>query len=148
MSRWDLVAEALGADSEYEAHAVQTAKALGLLVTAAYDGYRPHFAGETVSRDVYRVTLFRPNGHGKKQVSFLFGQSEYATRKGEKPGLYDILASLTCADPGTFEEFSAEYGPAPDVAGLNRMWRDAKKEWSKLCSMFTPDEIELLRDVW
>lgn len=68
-------------------------------------------------------------------------------KKEATPNEYDILACLTKYDPGTFEDFCAEYGYCADSIRALTMYRDAQKEYSQLVRIFTPEQMEMLAEI-
>ena len=70
----------------------------------AYLDHVPYFSDDEKARDIWRITLRR---HGKS-YSFKYGQS--IADVGETPTAYDVLTCLTKHDPGTLDDFGADFG--------------------------------------
>lgn len=65
----------------------------------------------------------------------------------KKPTAYDVLACLTKYDPGTFENFCAEYGYDVDSRKAEKTYKSVKEEWMNVERIFTESEMELLREI-
>ena len=100
--------------------------------------YGSHFTGEKEKRNIYKVKIKREN----KSFSFNFGQSIYATSKGEKPTNYDILACLQKYDVGSFDDFCSEFGLKSE-----KTYNAVCKEYDNVCKIWSEEEIELLQEI-
>ena len=104
---------------------------------------------ENVKRRLYQVTLRTPKG----SMLFDFWDSIHNTNKslksnrGFKPTSYDILACLTKYDPGTFADFCVDFGYDEDSRKALEIYFAVQKEYSELCRIFTPKQIEALREI-
>lgn len=67
--------------------------------------------------------------------------------KGEEPTMYDILACLTKYDPETFEDFCSSYGYDTDSRSAKKTYKAVVKEWDKMCSLFSDEELEVLNEI-
>ena len=115
----------------------------GVKFSAKYLDYAPYFDDDNVSRAIYSLTL-RVNG---KSASFKFGQSIKSTEKGEEPSAYELLASLTKSDPGTFEEFCGEFGYDTDSRKAYKTYSAVVREWCKVNRLFTEAQILELQEI-
>lgn len=68
-------------------------------------------------------------------------------RKAAVPSVYDVLACLTKCDPGTFEDFCAEYGYSEDSRSAEQLYFAVQKEYAQLTRLFTPDEMDELAEI-
>lgn len=64
------------------------------------------------------------------------------------PDAYDILACLTKYDPDTFENFCSEYGYDEDSRKAEKTYNAVKDEYLHLCMLYSPEEMELLQEIW
>ena len=98
-------------------------------------------------RNSYDVTIQTPLG----KMSFVFWDSIENTRKQSikavNPSTYDVLACLTKYDPGTFEDFCSGYGYDEDSRTAERVYIDVIREYKQLCSIFTDEQMEELREI-
>jgi hypothetical protein len=62
------------------------------------------------------------------------------------PTAYDVLACLTKNDPGTFEDFCADYGYDDDSRKAEGIYREVQKEWANVERVFG-DVIEELQEI-
>lgn len=63
------------------------------------------------------------------------------------PTAYDLLASITKYNPGTFDDFCSEYGYSNDSISAEEAWQAVREEWSDVRSFFTKDELEQLQEI-
>ena len=105
--------------------------------------YGSRFSGEKECRNIYKVKIKREN----KSFSFNFGQSIYATSKGEKPTNYDILSCLQKYDVGSFEDFCSEFGYDEDSRKAEKTYNAVCKEYDNVCKIWSEKEIELLQEI-
>ena len=60
---------------------------------------------------------------------------------------YDVLACLTKYDPGTHEDFCADFGYDTDsIRGL-KTYVAVQKEYHELCRIFTPEQLEAMQEI-
>lgn len=95
-------------------------------------------------RNVYDVDINTARGNMKVK----FWDSIFNTNKKIKPTEYDILACLTKYDPGTFSDFCCEYGYDDDSIRALRTYIAVQKEWSDIRRIFTPEQIEELKEIY
>lgn len=75
-------------------------------------------------------------------------RAELAKKQKEaRPTCYDVLACLTTYDPGTFEDFCAEYGYDEDSRAAERIYIAVQKEFANLKRIFTPEQIEAMQEI-
>jgi len=114
---------------DYQKQATDFMEETETTMTAKYLDHAPYFDSDDEARDIWRITLRR---HGKS-YSFKFGQS--IADVGETPTAYDVLVGLTKYDPGTLDDFGAEFGwdkntaktykaVVKEFAGINRLFAD------------------------
>ena len=63
------------------------------------------------------------------------------------PSAYDVLASMTTSDPGTFEEFCSEFGYDEDSKTADRIYIAVIKEYKQLERIFTTEQMEELQEI-
>src|SRR5665213_3853319 len=91
-------------DFDYQKQATDFLTDTNTTMKAKYLDHAPYFSDDEEARDIWRITLRR---HGKS-YSFKYGQSIAGV--GETPTAYDVLTCLTKYDPGTLDDFGAEFG--------------------------------------
>ena len=64
-----------------------------------------------------------------------------------QPTAYDILACMTKYDPGTFDDFCAEYGYNEDSRTAERIYFAVQKEYTQLAKIFTPEQLEEMQNI-
>lgn len=64
-----------------------------------------------------------------------------------QPSAYDLLSCLTKYDPGTFENFCADFGYDSDSRKAEKIHDNVVKEWEQVKSIFTEYEIERLQEI-
>lgn len=131
--------------SQYVQNAEALLKDLGVKVTVKFTGHRPYFTDDDDARDVFRVRLSR----GRKSYSFDFGQSlTYSTGDGRNPPtVYSIVTCLERNDPGSFEQFCSEFGYDTDSRRAERAWKQVAAQYKRLTDLFTPEELDRLREI-
>lgn len=60
---------------------------------------------------------------------------------------YNVIASLTKYDPGTFENFCADFGYDTDSRAAEKIYNAVKAEYQGLAMLFSDDELCLLSEV-
>ena len=89
-------------------------------------------------REIFKLQLKR----GRKSYTFEFGQS--VMKGSEEPTLYDVITCLQKYDVGTFEDFCSEYGYTNERQH-GKIYDAVVKEYDKMCSLFTDEELEVLQ---
>lgn len=157
---------------DYNAQAEQFLNETQTTFKAELKGHDRYFADDKESRDIYQITLERK---GKKPFVFRFGQSivnsgtdvkgghkesvsfvrsgrtfpikpEDFSQKRKAPTAYDVLASLTKYEVGTFENFCADFGYDTDSRKTEKIYFDVQKEYSEVNRLFS-DVIEKLQGI-
>jgi len=137
--------------SEYEQQAIDFLTKYGIKYSAKFKGYKKHFSDDTEERDIFLCRLKR-NG---KTISFNFGQSlSETTGTGDNPPrAYDLLACIQKYEPSDFHNFCGDFGydEFADDGGVNRktlkIYNAVCKEWNKVNSFFSSEEIEELQEI-
>lgn len=155
----------------YDKLAEDFLKKTGTDFKAVRVGFGKYFPDDTESRDIYEITLIRK---GKKPFIFSFGQSlrnsgtidkNYETskefdrsgrmiptserdfeRKRKAPSAYDVLASLTKCNPGSFDNFCSDFGYDIHSIQAKKIYLDVQKEFSEVKSIFG-DVLEKLSKI-
>jgi hypothetical protein len=116
---------------EYEESASKFAEKHGIKLRAiGTPEYKKYFPEDRLPRYVFKLCLSRH----EKQYIFSFGQSHSDGNK--TPTMYDVLASLTKNDPGTFEQFCANYGYDTDSCTAERIYDARLKEYDNVKRLF------------
>ena len=68
-----------------------------------------------------------------------------------RPSAYDILACLEKYDVGTIDDFVREFGYEvrkwSDVRRIEDIYHAVVKQYHDLCRIFTPEQMEMLREI-
>lgn len=113
-----------------------------------YKGNKPLFEGESDSRDIYEITL---NKNGKR-TSFQFGNSLYASKKGEKPKKADTLYVLK-SDYDAYNsvtdarDFAETFG-YEDQRQANKIYKKLEVNANKYDKMFNQQEKQKLDKIF
>lgn len=102
-----------------------------------------YFPDDKEMRDIYEIILKRAN----RSFVFTFGQSIFKTEEKESPTAYDILSCFTKYDPGTFENFCADYGYDTDSRKAEKIYNNVVKEYDNLKMLYSDKELELLAEI-
>lgn len=132
----------------YEQQAENFLQENGIGFNVKFVGYGKHFADDAEIRNIYELTLYRTDkGAGAGSFTVRFGQSLHATNREEAPTAYDLLASLTKSDPGSFDDFCADFGYDTDSRRAYATWEAVCEEWRKVEAFFSGEELEQLEDI-
>ena len=63
------------------------------------------------------------------------------------PTLYNVLACLQKYEVGTFEDFCSDFGCDNDSRTAKKTYKAVVKEYDKMCSLFSNDELEVLQHI-
>jgi hypothetical protein len=131
--------------STYQQQATDFLNKYGISMSAKFVDHKPYFAEDNESRDVFRITFTRD----KSKFSLTFGQSIVnSTGDGSNvPTAYDVLACIQKNDPGSFENFCADFGYDSDSRKSERTYRLVLKQWEKVEAFFSQEEIEALQEI-
>lgn len=80
----------------------------------------------------------------RKDYDFLNNGGSDTIHKPIAPTPYNILASLTKYDPGTFECFCSEFGYDKDSKTAEKTYKAVVNEYKSLCILFPDSEMEKL----
>lgn len=128
---------------DYNKQANDFLKKTGATIKINFSHNGKHFADDKQNRDIYKVTISK----GKRFFTFNFGQSIAKSGLKLQPNNYDILACLQKYDAGSFEEFCGEFGYNIDSSRAEKTYKAVCKEYEKLCTIFSDEEMELMRDI-
>ena len=74
---------------------------------------------------------------------------ELGTLKSEaKPTEYDILACMEKYSYDSFNDFCAEFGYSTDSISARETYIACGEEYAGLCRIFTPEQMEMLREIY
>lgn len=114
-----------------------------------------HLWNEKQPRDMYSFVIKTQRGsmNGLFWDSIHNTQERRSKRKGPKhPGVYSILACLTKYDVGSMDDFMHEFGyeikSAKDMSDFLTTYNAVVKEYKDLCRIFTPKQMEMLREIY
>lgn len=75
-----------------------------------------------------------------------------AKQKEAIPTEYDILACLEKYDVGSMDDFMGEFGyeihSVKDMTNFINTYNAVVKEYNDLCRIFTPEQMEMLREIY
>jgi len=83
------------------------------------DGYRPHWRVQVASKT------------GRTIVDY-FDSLNAGKDGAPEPSAYSLIACLSWADPGTFEQFCSEYGYDQDSRNAEKTWKAVRKQFLSL----------------
>ncbi len=63
----------------------------------------------------------------------------------KEPTLYDVLACLTKNEVGSFEDFCSDFGYETDSITAKKTYKSVSKEYDKVCSLFSNEDLEILQ---
>ena len=132
--------------NEYDKQATDFLKSTGTRISCLGGSNKTGFFGKNDkdTRRVVRLKMYNARG----EYSFNFGMSVADTRAfKDKPTSYNVLASITKYDPGTFEDFCLDYGYDDDSRKAERIYKNVVKEWQEVRKLFNDEELELLREI-
>lgn len=149
--------------SEYEQQANDFLAKHGITFNASFLEKGKYFLDDKEHRDIYILSLTR----NRTTIDFKFGQSIAHSRpskdkiadamriswsKARKlqkqfkvPTAYDLLASITKYSPGSFSNFCSDFGYDEDSIKANNIYKSVVKEWFKVESFFTDEELAELQ---
>lgn len=70
-----------------------------------------------------------------------------AAKEAAIPTAYDVLACLQKYDPGTFEDFCADFGYDEDSKSADKTYIAVMREFKQLEKIFTTEQMEELREI-
>lgn len=98
---------------------------------------------EQYARKCFRM-LYEDMTYEEQKQAFI----ELAKKQKEaRPNCYDVLACLTKYDPGTFEDFCAEYGYNEDSRTAERVYVAVQNEFANLKRIFDPEQLEAMQEI-
>lgn len=129
--------------TDYNKQANDFFKKTGATIKINFSHNGKHFADDKQNRDIYKITISK----SKRSFTFNFGQSILESGTGECPTAYDVLACLQKYDVGSFEDFCGEFGYDEDSRMAEKTYKAVCKEYEKLCTIFSEEEMELMREI-
>jgi hypothetical protein len=128
--------------TDYQKQANDFLKKTGTTYKATFIKNDLYFTDDKEPRDIWRITLKR-NG---KRWSFRFGNSINASQTNEAPTAYDVLATLTKYDVGSFNDFCFDFGYDTDSRKAEKIYKAVVKEFEHVDKMFS-DVINELAEI-
>lgn len=131
--------------NEYLQQANAILKEIGASVSLSYLWHGKHFIDDKEHRDVYQFTITK----NRRFYTGRFGQSiaNSGTGRHIRPTAYDILTCITKYNPGTFEDFCAEYGYDTDSRKAEKIYKEVVNEWEGINAVFTSEDLEKLQEI-
>jgi hypothetical protein len=131
--------------SEYTEMADNFLARHGIKFSTKFIKHGYHFIGDKESRDIFNVSFSR----GNKMFSLRFGQSlkESDGSGSNPPTAYDVIAGITKYPVGTFEDFCADFGYNTDSISALKIYKLVLKEWDKVSSFFTEQELDEMQEI-
>ncbi len=115
-----------------------------------------YFSDDDSYRDIYNVSIKTPS----HKWSFKFGQSmaNSGAKNRKAPTAYDVLASLTKYEVGTFKDFCDDFGYEAELENENgylktnqhagKTYKAVVKEYNNVSAAWPKDsDIELLSEI-
>jgi hypothetical protein len=144
--------------TEYDLQAQRFIEKTGLKIRKVYCGHGPYFDGDKESRARWEITIERAD---HRPITFMFGASivdSWAVSEGhswrrsvkfrkDPPTDYTILSCVEKHDPGTFDDFCAEYGYDNDSIKARETYFAMQKQWSGIRGLFNNDELAELQEI-
>lgn len=134
--------------SEYTKQADDFLKKHGITfkATMTADNKCPLFCdGKHIHGNRHRITMARKGAGGR--FTLMFWNSYNDARDGSPVYAYDVLACITKADPGSFEDFCSEYGYDTDSRKAEKTYKAVVQEWKKVERFFSAEELEELWEI-
>lgn len=107
----------------------------------------PNDDKDTLPHSHYKITLAR----GGKSYTFDYYGSYYDYQHGKEPVADSILAALQIYDVGSMADFVDEYGyvikDRKSFLRVERIWKECKKQYSKLKTMYNETELDKLAEI-
>jgi hypothetical protein len=142
--------------SEYEMHAREFLSKCAAELEIYYAGTSVNnLWNEKQPRDMYSFVLKTQRGsmNGIFWDSIHNTKERLANRKTTKtPSAYSILACLEKYDVGSMDDFMYEFGyeikSVKDMTNFITTYNAVVKEYNDLCRIFTPEQMEMLREIY
>lgn len=110
------------------------------------DGF-PFDETDSLPHNHFKITLIK----GEKKYTFDFYDSYSNFRNGKSPSQYDVLASLEKYDVGDMADFVDEFGyvikDRKSFLKVEKIWHACKSQYKELTNMYTPEEMDRLREI-
>jgi hypothetical protein len=128
-------------NTDYNKQAIDFLNATSTSFKVEFKKHDFYFDRDKEQRYIFRITL----KNKLHTYRFNFGQS--IANIGIAPNPYDVLASLTKYEVGSFENFCGDYGYDIDSRKAYKIYKAVLKEWKNIELLFTPEQIELLQEI-
>lgn len=144
--------------NEYEYQAKEFLEKTNSTLKIEYDGDVEGFPFDAKDHNKHRKYICILQRHHcpcadyNRQIYKFTFYGSYADWQNDKdPSEYDVLACLECLDPGTIDEFVAEYGYEvhewADVHRIEDTYDAVKAEYEALVQMYSELELEVLAEI-
>lgn len=135
--------------SEYIKQAKDFLAACNARMEINYIGKESHpNRGDSKLRNKYVFVIITPLG---MMADYFYDSLRNTERNIRNVSEYDILACLVKYDVGTIDDFVSEFGYEvhkwDDVRRIENTYKAAVRQYRKLCEIFTPEQMEKLREI-
>ena len=144
--------------NEYKKQAIEFLKDCNATMEIMYLGKETNENwDEKRERDTYMVNICTPKG--SMQVKFWDSFNNTVknsdlcriNKRRIKPTAYDIFSCLEKYDVGDIEDFMLEFGfeikKRGDFKRIQNIYNAVIKEYQDICRCFTPEQIEVIREI-
>ena len=100
-------------------------------------------SGQSAGNHSYRYLY--PEKFPKTKFEERYG--EFKIINGEAPTLYAVLVCLQKYDVGSFEDFCNEFGYEIDSIKVKKTYKAVVKEYNKLCTLLSDNEMQVLQEI-
>ena len=131
--------------TDYNKRAIEFLKETNTIFKVKFIKNGLYFQDDKEPRDIFLITLKR-NG---LKFSFKFGQSiADSTGKGDiKPTECDFLSCVEKYEYSDFNEFCSEFGYDEDSRKALKTFKAIQKEFNKISSLYSEEELNKLREI-
>ena len=134
--------------TEYEQQALDFLKACNATMEINYIGKEECSWDNNILHNKYCFIITTPFG----VMEDYFFDSRHNTINNIKPvSAYSILACLEKYDVGTIDDFVREFGYEVhcwnDVKRIEETYKAVTEQYNTLCNIFTPEQMEQLREI-
>ena len=134
--------------TKYQQQAFDFLKACNATMEINYIGKEECSWDDNRLHNKYSFIIITPFG----VMEDYFFDSRYNTENDIKPvSTYTILSCLEKYDVGTIDDFVSEFGYEvhcwADVKRIENTYKAVVKQYNKLCEIFTPEQMKMLREI-
>lgn len=105
-------------------------------------------SGQWIVKDFNLTRVFNDKNKAFEYAGKIGNRFNVKTNPERKaPTAYDVLACLTKADPGDYDNFCSEYGYDKDSRKAFKTYKAVRKEWKNVERLFTDEQIQQLQEI-